>query len=310
MKTKFYWLALLASAAMIAQANAGGHHGGGGGGGGGFIGRGAAPARGGGVSSFRSAPNFAGGRMMNSGQRFSSAGVRRLPSAAAFRQHQFSSNANASMGARQFTSRNINHVDRGTRFANAGNQRFTNQGRQVNGANQIRHGNNLPSNWRNHVASQHSANWHRDWDRHRDHVWNGHHCRFINGSWVIFDSGFYPWWPYGYGYPYDYYAYGYYPYDYGYGQNDYDDSDVYQGEPVYGDNSYNSSAEYVDSTVVAVQRQLAHQGYYRGQIDGVLGPETSRAIARYQSQNRLRVTGNLTRDTIASLGLRQVASSN
>src|SRR5205823_5104988 len=31
MKTKFYWVALLASAAMIAQAKAGGHHGGGGG---------------------------------------------------------------------------------------------------------------------------------------------------------------------------------------------------------------------------------------------------------------------------------------
>src|SRR6476619_7510881 len=31
MKTKFYWVALLASAAMIAQAKAGGHYGGGGG---------------------------------------------------------------------------------------------------------------------------------------------------------------------------------------------------------------------------------------------------------------------------------------
>jgi hypothetical protein len=32
MKTKFYWVALLASAALIAQAKAGGRHGGGGGG--------------------------------------------------------------------------------------------------------------------------------------------------------------------------------------------------------------------------------------------------------------------------------------
>ena len=31
MKTKFYWVALLASAALIAQAKAGGHHEGGGG---------------------------------------------------------------------------------------------------------------------------------------------------------------------------------------------------------------------------------------------------------------------------------------
>src|SRR4029077_1025030 len=40
MKTKFYWVALLASAALIGQAQAGGPHGGGGGMGGGFGGRG------------------------------------------------------------------------------------------------------------------------------------------------------------------------------------------------------------------------------------------------------------------------------
>src|SRR6267143_203847 len=50
MKTKFYWAALLASAAMIAQANAGGRYGGGGGG---FVAR-VAPARAA-VPSFNSA---------------------------------------------------------------------------------------------------------------------------------------------------------------------------------------------------------------------------------------------------------------
>src|SRR4030095_14493983 len=63
MKTKFYWVALLASAALIGQAQGGGYHGGGGGfggggragpvgGGGGFRGGGvpgAGPAVGGGV---------------------------------------------------------------------------------------------------------------------------------------------------------------------------------------------------------------------------------------------------------------------
>src|SRR4029077_16677257 len=52
MKTKFYWFALLASAALIGQAQGGGYHGGGGGfGGGGRVGGGggrAGPVGGGG----------------------------------------------------------------------------------------------------------------------------------------------------------------------------------------------------------------------------------------------------------------------
>jgi len=85
MKTKFYWVALLASAALIAQAQAGGHYGGGGGGGGHFAAGHPGPARGGAVSSFHSMPmrNFGGGRMIYSGQRFSSVGMR-SPSSAAF----------------------------------------------------------------------------------------------------------------------------------------------------------------------------------------------------------------------------------
>src|SRR2546423_6712730 len=66
MKTKFDWLALLASAAMIAQANAGGHHGGGGSSGGDVAAAAPAPARSGPVSSVGSKPmrNFGGGRTM------------------------------------------------------------------------------------------------------------------------------------------------------------------------------------------------------------------------------------------------------
>src|SRR5437868_13646767 len=71
MKTKFYWVALLASAAMIAQAKAGGHYGGGGGG---FaMAAHPAPAH---VAApaLRSAPrgNFGGGRYIAPGARFSS----------------------------------------------------------------------------------------------------------------------------------------------------------------------------------------------------------------------------------------------
>lgn len=315
MKTKFLWVALLASAAMTAQAQAGGHYGGARGGGGGHLAAAhPAPARGG--SSFHSMPmrNFGGERTIYSGQRFSSVGMR-SPSSAAFRQHYISSNRPASIGTRQFTPGNSN---RGTHLARFGNNaRFAQGANRIgrgdraienrgNGAAQIRHGNNLPANWRNHVVAQHSANWHRDWNRGRDHWWHGHHCRFINGSWIIFDFGFYPWWPYWY--PYDYYASDYYGYPYSYGPGYYDYG-VYQGEEYYDQNGYDSSDQSSDSTVATAQERLARQGYYRGEIDGVFGPETRRAIARYQSNHGLRATGSLTTDTLQVLGLRRVASN-
>src|SRR5438067_8440706 len=89
MKTKFYWVALLASAAMIAQANAGGHHGGGGGGGSGGSIAVSGPSNSGrssAVSSSRSMPmhTLDGGRMTYSGQRFSSVGLH-PPSPTTFR---------------------------------------------------------------------------------------------------------------------------------------------------------------------------------------------------------------------------------
>src|SRR5438445_12211892 len=120
MAIKFYSVALLASAALIAQAQAGGRYGGGGGGGGGhFSSARPGPARGGAVSSFHSMPmrNFGGGRMIYSGQRFSSVGMR-SPSATAFRQHYISSRGPASSGARQFTSVNSNRANQLTRFEN------------------------------------------------------------------------------------------------------------------------------------------------------------------------------------------------
>ena len=60
--------------------------------------------------------------------------------------------------------------------------------------------------------------------------------------------------------------------------------------------------------MAAVQERLTREGYYRGQIDGIVGPETRRAVARYQTNHGLRVNGNLTPDTLGALGLRQVAS--
>src|SRR5437016_3843639 len=289
MKTKFYWVALLASAALIAQAQAGGHNGGGGGN---FAAAGPGPARSGGSPSFHSMPmrGFGGGQMIYSGQRFPSTALR-SPRSMEFRPQYVRSNAGRAIGSNQFARGNINRGNRSNQFSNAGNRAITNLRRDGNGAGQVRSGNNLPRNWRNHVVTQHSANWQRNWNRSRDHVWRGHHCRFINGSWVIFDFGFYPRWPYGY--PYDYYADDYYGDPYGY-DSGYYDSGAYQ----------NGSGDYADSTVAAAQQRLAREGYYRGQIDGVIGPETQQAVASYQSSHGLRVTGALTTDTLEALGLR------
>ena len=46
--------------------------------------------------------------------------------------------------------------------------------------------------------------------------------------------------------------------------------------------------------VRAVQSDLSGEGYYRGVIDGVYGPQTRVAITRYQSNHGLQVTGSLT----------------
>jgi hypothetical protein len=129
------------------------------------------------------------------------------------------------------------------------------------------------------IVERHDANWHRDWDRHHGHFF---HHRFF-----VFDDGFWfgldPWY-----YPYDdYYAY--------------DDQDYY---------GYDASNDpYSVSMVGAVQSDLARQGYYRGVIDGVYGPQTRVAITRYQSNHGLQVTGSLTTATLRSLGLPQPMGS-
>jgi Putative peptidoglycan binding domain len=84
--------------------------------------------------------------------------------------------------------------------------------------------------------------------------------RFHNRTFIFFDTFgfpfFYPYPYYGYYYPYPYYGYG----DYGYGSG---------------------------YTVVEVQRRLARAGYYHGPIDGILGPQTRRAIRAYERDHNV-----------------------
>ena len=162
-------------------------------------------------------------------------------------------------------------------------------------------------NGSNRIVARHPESWHRDWDHHHDHWWHGHRCHFIGGSWVVFGLG-YPW-----GYPYDYYPYDYYygsPYGYEYGPP------VYDSVPDNGydqdDGAYDSSGGYdpkdspttTGSAISSAQDSLSRLGYYHGQVDGVMGQDTYRAIMRYQSDKGLAPTGKLNAETLNSLGIR------
>ena len=57
-----------------------------------------------------------------------------------------------------------------------------------------------------------------------------------------------------------------------------------------------------------MQDKLVHEGFYNGQIDGVLGPETRHALVRFQTKHGLRVSGELTTETLDALGLREYAN--
>jgi hypothetical protein len=141
-----------------------------------------------------------------------------------------------------------------------------------------------------HIAERHDANWHSDWDRRHAHFFHNRFFVFDDGFWFGLDDGFYPW-------DYlPYYADDYYPYDY------YADSQPY-------DNTDNNSVPAADPTVEATQEELAQQGYYNGPVDGIFGPTTRDAVAKYQTANQLNVTGSLSPDTMRSLGLPQPAAS-
>jgi hypothetical protein len=91
---------------------------------------------------------------------------------------------------------------------------------------------------------------------------NRHHHHHNN---VVFFGGF------GYPYWYDYYPYPYGYYDYGYPGAYYDEG--------VGDEG---------SSVADLQQRMAQAGYYHGAIDGIMGPETRRALRAYQRDNGSR----------------------
>jgi len=115
----------------------------------------------------------------------------------------------------------------------------------------------------------------RDWDHGRTHEWHNHHFRWFNGDWIIIDPGV----------PYDY---GYYGDDYG-------------GPAPYLDYTYSTPDS--GSLVMSAQDRLIRLGYSPGPVDGVFGAQTRDALADFQNDNNLPVSGDLDTATVRALGL-------
>jgi hypothetical protein len=61
--------------------------------------------------------------------------------------------------------------------------------------------------------------------------------------------------------------------------------------------------QFADNEIRSVQRALRVRGIYSGQVDGILGPDTRRAIETYQLRNKRPLTGQPDAWLNASLGI-------
>src|SRR4029077_18778219 len=286
MKTKFYWVALLASAALIGQAE-GGPHGGGGGMGGGFGGGGRVGGGGGRAGPVGGGGGFRGGGFHAAAPAFG--GVQRSFGVGArgggvgfgmphyqrpvYPNGRVGRSITPSIGAGTAASRPQNRFSStrnpvGQRPATA----FNRTGIASAARSPVHRGLNGRTD---HIAERHGANWwHRDWDRRHAHFFNNRFFVFDNGFWFGPDGWFFPWdfLPYYAGdyYPYDYYTdlqpdYNTAPasaYPYGYYSGVQPDDNTAADNP-----AADNGAPVADTTVQAVQTELTQLGYYKGPVD-------------------------------------------
>jgi Putative peptidoglycan binding domain len=132
-----------------------------------------------------------------------------------------------------------------------------------------------PINWgpKYSVFVNYSPVWQPTW------WWNWHY-----GSHIVFIYGGWYYWNANYWYP----AWGYAP-----------DSVYYFDGPIYA----SSPADDPAQVVANVQSALKEEGYYQGDIDGILGPQTRAALAEYQSAQGLEPTGLVDEPTLESLNM-------
>jgi Putative peptidoglycan binding domain len=99
----------------------------------------------------------------------------------------------------------------------------------------------------------------------------------IGGGYYFFNNGY--WFPaWGYSPSAQYYAY---------------DGPIYVGQ----------RAEPPDRVIADTQALLQQMGYYKGEVDGLLGPLTREALTAYQSDQGLAPTASIDEPTLDSLGL-------
>jgi len=116
-------------------------------------------------------------------------------------------------------------------------------------------------------------------ERHDRGWYSSHYTRveLIGGGYYYWNNGYwYPAWGYDPGA--EYYAY---------------DAPIYVGH----------RAEPPDRVIADVQAELQEMGYYRGEVDGLLGPLTREAITAYQADQGLTVTAVIDEPTLDSLGM-------
>src|SRR5439155_15561697 len=120
--------------------------------------------------------------------------------------------------------------------------------------------------FRNYKSEWHDQGW-----------WRSHYPRvvFVFGGWYYWNAGY--WFP----------AWGYDPNAY-----------YFYNGPIYG---YHGLPP--DQVIANVQAALQQQGYYQGDVDGLLGPLTRAAVANYQQDHGLYITSAIDRPTLASLGM-------
>jgi len=114
------------------------------------------------------------------------------------------------------------------------------------------------------------------------HDRNWYHSRYQRVELV---GGGYYYWNNGYWYP----AWGYSPQEEYYAY----DAPIYVGQ----------RAEPPDRVIADVQAALQKMGYYKGEVDGLLGPLTREALVGYQSDQGLTATAVIDEPTLAYLGM-------
>jgi hypothetical protein len=122
--------------------------------------------------------------------------------------------------------------------------------------------------FRSYRPERHDQGWYRS---------RYNRVELIGGGYYYWNNGYwYPAW--GYNPSAEYYAY---------------DAPIYVGH----------RAEPPDKVIADVQAVLQQMGYYKGEVDGLLGPLTREALTAYQSEQGLTTTAVIDEPTLDSLGM-------